>query len=35
MRNDFTSAALNPKLDEALFTPKLDKDFQVIEPLKK
>jgi outer membrane lipoprotein-sorting protein len=35
MRNDFTNAVLNPKLDEALFTPKFDKDFQVIEPLRK
>ena len=35
MRNDFTNAVLNPKLDDALFAPKFDKDFQVIEPLKK
>ncbi|MEO8429447.1 MAG: outer membrane lipoprotein carrier protein LolA [Verrucomicrobiota bacterium] len=35
MRNDFTNAVLNPKLDEALFTPKFGNDFQVIEPLKK
>jgi outer membrane lipoprotein-sorting protein len=35
MRNDFTNPVLNPKLDDALFAPKFDKDFQVIEPLKK
>src|SRR5437773_6825074 len=35
MRNDFTNAVMNPKLDDSLFTPKFDKDFQIIEPLKK
>jgi outer membrane lipoprotein-sorting protein len=35
MRNDFNNAVLNPKLDPALFTPKLDSDFKIVEPLKK
>jgi outer membrane lipoprotein-sorting protein len=35
MRNDFTNATLNPKLDEKLFAPEIDKDFKVVEPLKK
>jgi outer membrane lipoprotein-sorting protein len=34
MRNDFTNGILNPKLDDALFTPKLGDDFKVVEPLK-
>jgi outer membrane lipoprotein-sorting protein len=32
MRNDFTNAVLNPKLDDSLFTPKVDPTFKVIEP---
>jgi outer membrane lipoprotein-sorting protein len=35
MRNDFTNGATNPKLDEALFTPKIGSDYKVVEPLKK
>ena len=34
MRNDFTNAVLNPKIDESVFTPALDPTFKVIEPLK-
>jgi outer membrane lipoprotein-sorting protein len=35
MRNDFRNAVLNPKIDESLFTPKVDNDFKITEPLKK
>jgi outer membrane lipoprotein-sorting protein len=35
MRNDFTNAVLNPKLDDSLFKPKLENDFQIVEPLKR
>ena len=35
LRNDFTNAKLNPPLDPGLFEPKLDKDFTVVEPLRK
>ena len=35
MRNDFTNAVLNPKLDESLFTFDVDPTFKVIEPLTK
>jgi outer membrane lipoprotein-sorting protein len=34
MRNDFTNATLNPKLDLQIFSPKLDPDFKIVEPLK-
>ena len=34
MRNDFTHARLNPTLDESIFTPKLEGDFRMVEPLK-
>jgi outer membrane lipoprotein-sorting protein len=34
MRNDFTNANLNPKLDESLFVPGIGADFKIIEPLK-
>ena len=34
MRNDFTNAVLNPKLDESLFNPPLDATYTVTEPLK-
>ena len=34
MRNDFTNAVLNPKLDDSLFTPEVDPTFKVIEPLR-
>jgi len=33
MRNDFTNAVMNPKLDDSLFTFNLDPTFKVIEPL--
>ena len=35
MRNDFTNPVLNPKLDENLFAPKLESDYEVTEPLKR
>jgi outer membrane lipoprotein-sorting protein len=35
MRNEFTNAKVNPKLDDDLFTPRVESDFKVIEPLKK
>lgn len=34
MRNDFKNAQLNPKIDESMFTPKLDSDFKIVEPFK-
>jgi len=34
MRNDFSSALLNPKLEDNLFTPKLEDDFKIVEPMK-
>ena len=34
LRNDFRNPELNPKLDPALFTPKLEGDFKIVEPLK-
>ena len=33
MRNDFTNAVINPKLDDSLFFFDLDPSFKVIEPL--
>jgi outer membrane lipoprotein-sorting protein len=35
MRNDFSNALLNPKLEDNLFTPKLEGDFKIVEPMKK
>jgi outer membrane lipoprotein-sorting protein len=35
LRNDFSHPQLNPKLAQDLFTPKIEKDFQLVEPLKK
>ncbi|MEO7678487.1 MAG: outer membrane lipoprotein carrier protein LolA [Verrucomicrobiota bacterium] len=35
MRNDFKNPRLNEKLDDALFSPPLDADFKIVEPLKK
>jgi outer membrane lipoprotein-sorting protein len=32
MLNVFTNAALNPKLDESLFSPKIGEDFKITEP---
>jgi outer membrane lipoprotein-sorting protein len=34
LRNDFTNAVLNPKLDDSMFTPPVPPDFKVVEPLK-
>lgn len=35
MRNDFTNAVLNPKLEGGLFEPEVGKDFKIVEPLKR
>ncbi len=35
MRNDFKNPKLNEKLDAALFSPKLDENFKIVEPMKK
>lgn len=35
MRNDFTNAALNVKVEEMLFNPKLDDEYKITEPLKR
>jgi outer membrane lipoprotein-sorting protein len=35
MRNDFINAVQNVKIDEASFTPKLDADYKISEPLKR
>jgi len=35
MRNEFHHAELNPPLDEAIFAPKLDPDFKIVEPMKR
>jgi outer membrane lipoprotein-sorting protein len=35
MRNDFRKPKLNEKLDESLFSPRLDENFKIVEPLKK
>jgi len=32
MRNDFKNAELNPKIDDSLFTPKLESDYKISEP---
>jgi outer membrane lipoprotein-sorting protein len=34
MRNDFTHVELNPKIDDAVFAPAVEKDFKIVEPLK-
>ena len=34
MRNEFRNAQLNPAIDDVLFTPKLEADFKVVEPMK-
>jgi hypothetical protein len=34
MRNDFTNAVLNPKLDPSVFAPPIPSDYTVVEPLK-
>jgi outer membrane lipoprotein carrier protein len=35
LRNDFEHIVLNPKLNEALFSPEIAPDYTVVEPLKK
>ncbi len=35
LRNDFKNPKLNEKLDELLFSPKLESDFKVVEPMQK
>lgn len=35
IRNEFSNAKLNPKLDENLFTPKRESDYKIVEPLAK
>jgi len=35
MRNDFKNPELNPKLDESLFTPKIESDYEVVQPFSK
>jgi outer membrane lipoprotein-sorting protein len=35
LRNDFTNAVLNVKIDETAFTPKLGDDYKITEPLKR
>jgi outer membrane lipoprotein-sorting protein len=34
MRNDFRDAKINPSLDETLFTPKIEDDFKIVEPMR-
>ncbi len=34
MRSDFKNPELNPKLDQSLFTPKLESDYKIVEPMK-
>ena len=34
MRNDFKNTEVNPKIDESLFTPKLESDYKVTQPFK-
>jgi outer membrane lipoprotein-sorting protein len=34
MKNDFTNTELNPKIEESLFTPKLESDYKIVEPFK-
>jgi outer membrane lipoprotein-sorting protein len=35
LRNDFANAQTNPKLDDTVFSPQLDADLKIVEPLKK
>ncbi len=35
MRNEFRHVQFNPKIDDALFAPRLDADYKVVEPMKK
>ena len=34
MRNDFINPVLNPKISPETFSPKLESDFKIVEPLK-
>jgi outer membrane lipoprotein-sorting protein len=34
MRNDFTNATLNPKIEDQIFSPKIGPDYKIVEPLK-
>jgi outer membrane lipoprotein-sorting protein len=34
MRNDFSNAKLNPKVDHSMFSPRIPSDYKIIEPLK-
>ena len=34
MRNEFTNPQLNPAIDPAIFSPKIDPDYKVVEPMK-
>jgi outer membrane lipoprotein-sorting protein len=33
LRNEFTNAQMNPRIDSALFEPALESDFKVVDPL--
>lgn len=35
LRNDFTNSVMNPILEEATFTPRLDNTYKIVEPFKK
>ncbi len=35
MRNDFRNGQVNPGIEEALFMPKIETDFKVVEPMKR
>ena len=35
MRNEFSNARKNPKLDDVLFAPVIEADFKIVEPMKK
>lgn len=35
MRNEFRNGKINPSLDPALFAPKLDADYKIVEPMKR
>jgi outer membrane lipoprotein-sorting protein len=35
MRNDFTNAVLNPKIENKIFAPDIPSDYKVVEPLKR
>ncbi|HWV98416.1 MAG TPA: outer membrane lipoprotein carrier protein LolA [Candidatus Acidoferrum sp.] len=35
LRNDFTNAVLNPRIDPQMFSPQIPGDYKLVEPLKK